>query len=75
MIASSTFLGSASGLADGDAAYLLWIIGVLSLVVFLVGLRKGAPSTWWFRVLQSVGLLALPALLLVGMIVSMISPA
>jgi len=75
LIASSAFLGSASALADGEAAYLLWIIGVFSVVAFLVGLRKDAGSTRWVRTLQSVGLLALPALLLLGMVVSMIPPA
>ncbi|NIF53019.1 hypothetical protein [Burkholderia sp. Ax-1724] len=75
MIASSAFLGSASALADGEAAYLLWIIGVFSIVAFLAGLRKGAGRARWVRTLQSVGLLALPALLLLGMVVSMIPPA
>ncbi|MCG5074087.1 hypothetical protein [Paraburkholderia tagetis] len=75
MIASSAFLGAASALADGDAAYLLWIIGFFSIVVFLVTLRTGASIPRWLRVLQSVALLALPALLLLGMVVSMFPPA
>ncbi|KXV03930.1 hypothetical protein CR51_15335 [Caballeronia megalochromosomata] len=75
MIADSEFLGYASVLADGDAAYLLWLIGALSLVAFVAGLRKEARSSVWYRMLQAVALLALPVLLLLGMVVSMIPPA
>ncbi|SAL19819.1 hypothetical protein AWB74_00697 [Caballeronia arvi] len=75
MIANSGFLGYASMLADGDAAYLLWIIGALSLFTFVAGLGEEVRTSRWYRVLQSVALLALPALLLLGMVVSMIPPA
>lgn len=75
LIANSELLGYASMLADGDAAYILWFIGALSLVAFLAGLRSEARSSRWYQILQSAALLALPALLLAGMVVSMIPPA
>lgn len=75
MIANSEFLACASTLADGDAAYLLWSIGALALFTFVVGLLRRVRNSRWYRLLQSVALLALPALLLLGMVVSMIPPA
>lgn len=75
LIAHSTFLGYAAALSDGAASYLLWIIGAITFVAWAVGLRARVWNRKWYRVVQGVALLALPALLLVGMIASMIPPA
>lgn len=75
LIAHSTFLGYAAALSDGEASYLLWIIGAITFAAWAVGLRGGAWNRKWYRILHGVALLALPALLLVGMVVSMIPPA
>ena len=75
LIANSQFLGYASALADGDAAFLLWTIGAVTSVTFVLGLRQRSREVRWYRALQALALLALPVLLLVGMAVSMIPPA
>lgn len=75
MIANSQFLGYASALADGDAAYLLWIICAVTSITLVLGLRQKAWESRWYRALHAVALLALPVLLLLGMVVSMIPPA
>lgn len=75
LIDHSTFLGYAAALSDGEASYLLWIVGAITLVAWAVGLRAGAWSKKWYRIFHGMALLALPALLLVGTIVSMMSPA
>jgi hypothetical protein len=75
LIAVSELLGHTAALADGDAAYLLWSLGLLSLIAFVAGLVGPARHSRWLRLLQSVALLGLPALLMVGMAVSMMPPA
>jgi len=75
LIAHSTFLGYAAALSDGEASYLLWIISAFTLVAWAVGLRAGVRNQKWYRIFHGVALLALPALLFVGMVVSMIPPA
>ncbi|CAB3781973.1 hypothetical protein LMG27177_01133 [Paraburkholderia fynbosensis] len=75
MIAHSQFLGYAAALADGEAAYLLWAIGGLTLLTWAVGLSKKAGVRGWYRVMQAVALLALPVLLIIGMVASMIPVA
>jgi hypothetical protein len=75
LIAHSTFLGYAAALSDGEASYLLWIIGATTLIAWAVGLRAGAWNRKWYRIFQGAALLALPALLLVGMVASMMPPA
>lgn len=75
LIANSEFLGYAAALADGAAAYLLWGIGTFSLLVWLVGLNRAYREGQWYRFLRAAALLALPVLLLIGMVVSMIPPA
>lgn len=71
----SQFLGYTSALSDGPAAYILWTIGTLTLLTWIVGLRAHVRGNRWYRVLQTVALLALPLLLLVGMAASMMPPA
>lgn len=75
LIANSKFLGYAAALADGESAYLLWIIGIFSLLVWAISFRNKVWETRWYRLLRSAALLALPVLLLIGMVVSMIPPA
>lgn len=72
---NSNFLGYSAALSDGAAAPLLWTIGAFSLLIWAVGLRSEVWQTRWYKLFQSVALLALPALLLVGMVASMIPPA
>jgi hypothetical protein len=45
------------------------------LIAWAVGLRAGAWNRKWYRIFQGAALLALPALLLVGMVASMMPPA
>jgi len=75
VIESSRFLGYASALSDGDASYLLWIIGLLNFMTWAMGLSVGLRESKWYRWLNIAALLALPCLLLVGMVVSMIPSA
>lgn len=75
MISWREFSGNLAGLADGDAAYIVWSLGTLSLLAWAAGLRHNARGTRWVSLLQTIALLALPVLLLVGMVTSMIPPA
>jgi hypothetical protein len=75
VIAHSTILGYAAALSDGEAAYLLWIIGALSSIVWALGLRATVRNHRWYPLINGVALLALPVLLLVGMFASMAPPA
>jgi hypothetical protein len=69
--AHSGFFGYAAALADGEASYLLWIVGAFALLTWLVGLNKRLRNKAWYRAMQAAALLALPALLIVGMAASM----
>jgi hypothetical protein len=71
----SQFLGYAAALSDGPAAYILWIIGALTLSTWLVGLSAGVRRSRLYWVLQTAALWALPLLLLGGMAASMMPPA
>lgn len=75
LIARSAFLGYAAALSDGDGSFLLWIIGAATLLAWAVGLRTEARGRKWYRIYVGAALLALPALLLLGTITSMIPPA
>lgn len=75
MIAHFTIWGYAAALADGEASYLLWMIGALNFLAWVISLRPGAQDCGGYRLFRSVALLALPVLLLVGMVVSMLVPA
>nr|WKF58330.1 hypothetical protein HUO10_002828 [Paraburkholderia busanensis] len=68
------FLGYAAALSDGVAAGILWSIGALTLLTALIGLNTKTRTSRWFALLQTVALLALPALLLIGMVESMMPP-
>lgn len=71
MIVHLTLLGHTAALSDGEASYLLWIIGVLSVVVWVLGFRPSVRNHRWYALINGAAFLALPALLLIGMVVSM----
>jgi len=75
LINNSWFLLFAWFLSQSDVAFPTQSIGIFSLIVFLIGLRSKTRNSGWFRRFQSVALLAMPVLLLIGMIASMIPPA